>query len=69
MESSYTSRKFVISIVAIIAALAVPIAFKLLDISDSITMASLGFIFSSATAYGILNVQADKVAAAKAPNV
>lgn len=60
-------RKFTITIIGIIVATTVPIAYKYIGVSDSITQIVIGVIATAIGTYGFTNVLADKYASPKEP--
>jgi len=59
--SKYLSRKFVVTIMIMIAGPAVPYAYKHMGVSDTVTLAVLALIGGIGAAYGIVNVAQDKI--------
>lgn len=60
-SKSKLSRKFLISHTAMGLSAALPVLYKYLAISDSITMVVIGIVGSSALGYNIVNAQVKKV--------
>lgn len=59
-ESKWTSRKLLVSLLCLLLSVSLPVLYKKLDISDSITMAAEGIIASIMGVYGVLNVASKK---------
>ncbi len=55
-ESPLTSRKFWISMLATIVSCGIPVIYKHLEISDTITISVLGIVSALALGYGGLNL-------------
>lgn len=57
-NKSKLSRKFIISHVAIVISIGLPMLYKHLGIADAICMTVLGMVSFSAFGYGLINVAA-----------
>ncbi len=60
-DSPFTSRKFWISILATALSCGLPLLYKHLEISDTITISVLGIVSALALGYGGLNLMDKKI--------
>lgn len=65
----FLSRKFILSVLILITAAIVPVVYKTMAVSDSVTMLVLGVIAGVGAAYGVINMQDAKNQSVPPPKV